>query len=136
MKLLDGRGHRNHFLNDLSSNQRRNETRARSSEENAVLLRGEFVVVFQPREKIQDFFRLFGVVAFVSLGEQLTFGRDEDEFAGGAANVDPASFTSARRMDRFANNARLRRESSRQRLNLDEFFSGHKGLASFLFHSC
>ena len=93
MKFLDGRGDGHDFLDNLPSDERRDQPRTRSGEEDAVPLRSEAVLFLQPSQEVEDFLRLPGVVAFVSLTQQFPIRRGNRVLAGRTAHVEAADFS-------------------------------------------
>ena len=65
------------------------------------------MICFEPREELQNFFGLLGVVPLVGLGDDPAVGGDQDVLAGGAAHVDAANLAGVR--GKISRRAQLRR---------------------------
>ena len=87
---LDAGRHRDDFLNDLGSGDRSDQSGSRAGKENAIALRREAMLRFEPRQKLQNFFRLLGVVPLVGLGNDFAGRRGESVLDRGAADVHAA----------------------------------------------
>ena len=63
---------------------------SRAGKEDAIALRSEVMLRFEPRQKLQDFFRLLGIVPLVGLGNHFAGRRGENVFDRGASHVHAA----------------------------------------------
>ena len=71
MQPLDARRHGHDFLNDLGSHDGSNQSRSRPGQEDAIALRRQTMLRLEPRQKLQNFFSLLGIVPLVGLGDAL-----------------------------------------------------------------
>ncbi len=96
MKTFDARGNRDHFLNDFAARQGSDQTGPRSGEEDAVKFRSQSVLRFEPRQELQNFFRLLRIMPLIRLGDDFTARRGENVLARGAPHVDAADLGAIR----------------------------------------
>src|SRR3979490_1086339 len=90
VKFFYACGNSYNFLNDFPSCQGSDEPGTGSGEEDAIVLGCQAVLGFETGKKLQNFFRLLGVVALIRLGNDFAVSRGKRVFAGGASHVDAA----------------------------------------------
>ena len=87
MLPLDAGGDRDHFLDELGADQRREEAGARAGEEDAVLAGREAGLGLHPIEELDDLLGLAGVVPLIVLPGDLAV-LHHHRLDGGGADVD------------------------------------------------